>query len=183
VAICKPSESYLAKLRERYRQARKKARGQILTEFVATTGYQRKHAIAVLRGSRGQRKSATPRPRHRRRIYRAEDKRAVLMLADLFRQIGSKRLRAAMDVEIDQVRDFLKVSPACFKRLRQISPATMDRLRRTVPLAAARNLARCSSPRFQFGRLPIGTRNAQGLLKLTSCNMMAGIPAVFSPVP
>jgi hypothetical protein len=157
VAICKPSESYLAKLRERYRQARKKARGQILTEFVATTGYHRKHAIAVLRGTRRHPKSTTPRPRHRRRIYRAEDKRAVLALAELFLQIGSKRLRAAMDVELDQVRDFLKVSPACFKRLRQISPATMDRFRRTLTRVAARPRGGTKPGTLLKSQIPIRT--------------------------
>jgi hypothetical protein len=39
MSTCKPSEQYLTKLRERYRQATKKQRGRILDEFVETTGY------------------------------------------------------------------------------------------------------------------------------------------------
>jgi len=135
----KPSEPYLAKLCERYRHARKKERGQILDEFVATTGYHRKHAVALLRGTRGHRKPQSPRPRLRRRIYLAEDKRAVLWLAELFAHIGSKRLRAAMDVELDHLRQHLDVSAACFKRLHHISPATMDRFRRTERRVATRH--------------------------------------------
>jgi hypothetical protein len=131
MSTCKPSEQYLGKLCERYRQAHKKERGRILDEFVATTGYHRKHATALLRGKRRHRNSKTPSHRLRRRIYLAEDKRAVLWLAALFDQIGSKRLRVAMDVELDHLRTHLEVSRACYRRLQVISPSTMDRFRRT----------------------------------------------------
>ena len=131
MSSCKPDERFLGKLRERYRQASKKDRGGILDEFVATTGYHRKHAIALLRGKRHHRNPKTPIHRLRRRIYLAEDKRAVLWLAELFAQIGSKRLRVAMDNELDHRRCHLEVSRTCFKRLKQISPSTMDRFRRT----------------------------------------------------
>jgi hypothetical protein len=131
VATCKVPEAYLKKLCERYRKARKKGRGTILDELVATTGYHRKHAIALLRGKRQHRNPKTPIRRLRRRIYLAEDKRAVLRLAALFDEISSQRLRAAMDVELDHLRDYLDVSRAGFKRLRQISPSTMDRFRRS----------------------------------------------------
>ncbi len=130
MSSCKPDERFLGKLRERYRQADKKERGGILDEFVATTGYHRKHAIALLRGKRQHRNPETPSHRVRRRIYLAEDKRAILWLAELFAQIGSKRLRVAMDNELDRLRCHLEVSRACFKRLKQISPSTMDRFRR-----------------------------------------------------
>jgi hypothetical protein len=114
MADCKPSEAYLNKLRERYRQAHKKQRGKILDEFVDTTGYHRKHAIALLRGKRRHRNPKTPSRRVRRRIYLAEDQRAVLWLANLFDQIGSKRLRAAMNAELDNLRrhHHLQVSQA-----------------------------------------------------------------------
>lgn len=132
MSICKPSEQFLNKLRERYRKARKKRRGQMLDEFVATTGYHRKHATALLRGKRRHRNPETPIQRVRRRIYLAEDQRAILWLAELFDQIGSKRLRVAMDVELDHLRghQYLGVSRACFTRLKRISPSTMDRFRR-----------------------------------------------------
>jgi len=131
MSACKASEQYLSKLRERYRRANKKERGRILDEFVATTSYHRKHAIALLRGKRRHRNPKTPSHRVRRRIYLAEDKRAVLWLAELFDQIGSKRLRVAMNVELDNLRGHLEVSRACFRRLKAISPSTMDRFRRT----------------------------------------------------
>lgn len=138
MAICRPSEQYLNKLRERYQRARKKERGRILDEFVATTGYHRKHAVALLRGKRRHRNPKIPIRRLRRCIYLAEDKRAVLWLAELFDQISSKRLRAAMNVELDTLQCHLEVSAACFKRLKRISPSTMDRLRCTTRRPAAR---------------------------------------------
>ncbi|HEX7577839.1 MAG TPA: integrase, partial [Verrucomicrobiae bacterium] len=131
MATCKVPESYLTKLCERYRKARKKDRGKILDELVATTGYHRKHAVALLRGKRRHRNPKTPIRRLRRRIYLAEDKRAVLWLAELFDQISSQRLRAAMNAELEHVRADLEVSRACFRRLQRISPSTMDRFRRT----------------------------------------------------
>ena len=131
MSACKPSPEYLCKLQERYLQACKKDRGRILDEFVATTGYHRKHASALLAGKRRHRNLKLPNQRHRRCIYLAEDKRAILWLAELFDQIGSKRLRVAMDNELDHLQRDLDVSRACFKRLKQISPSTMDRLRRT----------------------------------------------------
>lgn len=133
MSICKPSEQYLNQLRKRYRKATKKQRGRILDEFVETTGYHRKHAIALLRGKRRHRNPKVPIHHPRRRVYLAEDKRAILWLAELFDQISSKRLRVAMTVELDHLRQrhHLQVSAACFKRLKTISPSTMDRFRRT----------------------------------------------------
>jgi hypothetical protein len=133
MAPCRPAEQFLRKLRERYRQASKKQRGTILDEFVATAGYHRKHAIALLRGKRRHRDPKTPIRRTGRRIYLVEDKKAVLWLAELFDQISSQRLRAAMNVELKSLfqTGYLKISGTCFKRLKRISPATMDRFRRS----------------------------------------------------
>jgi hypothetical protein len=53
------------------------------------------------------------------------------MLADLFDDICSKRLRRAMDVELPRLYQAraLNVSATCYKNLLRVSPATMDRLR------------------------------------------------------
>ncbi len=157
MSTCKPSEQYLGKLRERYRKARKKDRGRILDEFVATTDYHRKHAIALLRGKRRHRNPKTPSQRVRRRIYLAEDKRAVLWLAELFDQIGSKRLRVAMDVELDNLQGHLAVSRVCFRRLKTISPSTMDRFRRTERRVPARQRGGTKPGTFLKSQIQIRT--------------------------
>ena len=128
----KPSAQYLDKLRERYAQAAKKERGHILDEFVATTGYHRKHAIALLRGQRRHRDPAKRIHRPRARFYTDEDQRAVLWAAQLFDEINSKRLRRALDTELAHLRDqgHFRFSRKCFQHLQRISPASLDRIRR-----------------------------------------------------
>jgi hypothetical protein len=149
----------LNKLRERYHHARKKQRGRILDEFVATTGYHRKHAVALLRGKRQHRNPQVPIRRPRARIYLAEDKRAILWLAELFDQIGSKRLRVAMDAELESLyqRQHLRVSAACLQRLQTISPSTMDRFRRTERRPAKRRRGGAKPGTLLKHQIPIRT--------------------------
>ena len=120
---------YLDQLRTRYRQASKKERSIILDEFVKTTGYHRKHAIAVLNGRR--RRVSGPIRRPRGKTYGPDVGDALIKLADLFDNICSKRLRAALDAELPRLHkaDVLHVSPECYRKLLAISPSTMDRLR------------------------------------------------------
>lgn len=121
---------YLARLRERYREASKKERSAMLDEYVKTTGYHRKYAIGVLRGKRKRAKAKKVIRRPRRAIYGDTEARALLKLWDLFDGICSKRLRGALDVELPRLNEtgFLQVSPECYQKLMRISPATMDRL-------------------------------------------------------
>jgi hypothetical protein len=122
-------DKYLESLRKRYAKARKKERGQILDEYVQTTGYHRKYAILVL--SRKRSRKTQPAPRPRTGIYTAEDARAREKVSDLFEGINAKLLRGALDNELKHLYDsgFLSISRACYERLKHISPATIDRLR------------------------------------------------------
>ena len=52
-------EDYLELLRERHRKASRKERSAILDEFVKTTGYHRKYAIALLNGRQQRSQGAT----------------------------------------------------------------------------------------------------------------------------
>ncbi len=128
----KPNLKFLQKLRKRYAKASKKDRTAMLNEFVATTGYHRKHASALLRGKRQWRDPKQPLRRARRDFYTEEDRRAVLWLVELFDHIGSKRLRIAMNNELAHLRrkGHLKVSRECYQHLCQVSASTMDRWRR-----------------------------------------------------
>jgi hypothetical protein len=121
-------DKYLKLLRARYRQASKKEKTAILDEYVKTMGQNRKYAIGVLTGKRRTGKRPTRRPR--RAIYGGEETQALLILSDLFDGICSKRLRAAMDVELPGLYEsgVLQVASECYHKLMQISPATIDRL-------------------------------------------------------
>jgi len=120
---------YLYQLQVRYRKASRKERSVILDEFVKTTGYHRKHAIAVLNGRR--KRVSDPIQRPRRKVYGPEVGDALVMLAELFDNICSRRLRAALDVELPRLHEagILQVSTECYKKLLAVSPSTMDRLR------------------------------------------------------
>ena len=126
--MSRTDEKYLARLISRYRKASKKERSAILDEFVKTTGYHRKYAIAVLGGKRKRAKRPIRRPR--RAVYGAEEAQALMRLWELFDGICSKRLRAAMDVELPGLyaNGFLQVRAECYPKLIQISPASIDRL-------------------------------------------------------
>jgi len=121
-------DKYLELLRSRYRAANKKEKGVILDEFVKTTGYSRKHAIALLNGKRDYVREVIRRPRST--FYGPGLVPPLLVLVDLFDGICSKRLRAAMDVELPRLYEsgFLQVSPEVYEMLMHISPASMDRL-------------------------------------------------------
>ena len=125
----KPSEKFLTTLQTRYRRCNRKQRGQLLDEFVATSGYHRKYAITLLRGTAT---ATVARVRRRRApFYTVLDQRALRRLAALFDQIGSRRLRVALDQTLPALRanGFLKLSADGYAHLERISPATMDRLR------------------------------------------------------
>jgi hypothetical protein len=127
--MSRTDDPYLGQLQARYRKAIKKEKSAILDEFVKTTGYHRKHAMAVLNGRRERVRGPIRRPR--RAQYGAEEAEALAILAALFDDICSKRLRAAMDVELPRLyrADLLRISSVCYERLLRVSPATMDRLR------------------------------------------------------
>ena len=119
---------YLELLRERYRTASRKERTAILDEFVKTTGYHRKHATALLNGKRKHVKHTIRRPRST--VYDAGLVSPLLMLVDLFDGICSKRLRAAMNVELPRLYEAgtLQVSQEIYEKLMTISPSSIDRL-------------------------------------------------------
>jgi hypothetical protein len=127
--MSRTDDKYLKRLQARYRKASRKERSVILDEFVKTTGYHRKHATAVLNGRRERVHGPIRRPR--RAKYGAEEADALAILADLFDNICSKRLRAAMDVELPRLYEagVVQVSRECYRKLLAVSPATMDRLR------------------------------------------------------
>jgi hypothetical protein len=130
VKQAKPSEKYLGVLKKRYAKAAKKERSLMLDEFVKTSGYHRKHAAALL-GERYVRK-VRPIRRVRAATYTREDHKAVWQLAEWFDQIGSKRLRAAMNEMLPRLRadGHLRVTDETYQHLLVISPSTLDRIRK-----------------------------------------------------
>jgi hypothetical protein len=76
-------------LRQRYRSAALGDRIKILDEFVALTGYHRKHAIRVLRGEF----SPATEVRLRNRVYDEAVARALTVLWEAADRVCGKRLK------------------------------------------------------------------------------------------
>lgn len=113
-----------AAIRERYRQASIGDRGRILDEFVAVTGYHRKHAIRVLADSPA--KSARP---PRSRLYDEAVRQALIVLWEASDRICGKRLKTLIPLLVAAMErhGHLQLHADVRARLMQISAATIDR--------------------------------------------------------
>lgn len=112
-------------VRERYLQAGRREKSRILDEFVAVTGFHRKHAIRVLRQGYQQGRER----RGRRRTYTGA---VVSVLAEIWRICGcicGKRLQPFLPemVECLERHEELKLDDETKRLLLQMSAATIDR--------------------------------------------------------
>ena len=113
-------------LRLRYRDSTKRDKGRILDEFVAVTGYHRKHAVRVLGGSgRVERTQSVSR-----RIYDEAVKEALIVTWEAADRICGKRLKAILPSLVDAMErhGYLNLDSEIRKRLLVISAATIDRI-------------------------------------------------------
>lgn len=124
----KAKKQYIQQVRKRYLGATKAEKKIILDEITKTTGYGRKHAIAVLRGSYRYKQGKISRPRRKR--YELLDAIVLAKICELFDWINSKRIQPQIGIAFDSLVEAGQVTnlPALRKRLVQISPATIDRL-------------------------------------------------------
>jgi hypothetical protein len=114
-------------LRARYRSAPKVAKGRILTEFVAVSGYHRKHAIRLLsRDMEGSEQAS----RLGTRVYDEAVKSAVIVIWETADRICGKRLKAAIPVLLAAMErhGHLQLDATVRERVLSVSPATIDRL-------------------------------------------------------
>lgn len=118
-------------LRERYRSAAFDDRIKILDEFVAVTGYHRKHAIRVLREEVATARAA----RTRNRLYDEAVRQALTVLWEAADRVCGKRLKALIPMLVDAMErhGHLDLDPVIKTKVLQVSAATIDRV-----LAAAR---------------------------------------------
>lgn len=122
-------------IRERYQQSDKRGRSAILDEFVAVTGYHRKHAIRLL-GTADETR-VTPARRTPRR-YGKEVREGLIALWEASDRICSKRLKPLIPVLLPALERHgqLAISAETRTLLLAISPASMDRLLSEVRLVA-----------------------------------------------
>lgn len=116
----------VAAQRERYRQASRPDKGQILDEFVAATGYHRKHALRLFRWG-----PPVPRAGHggRPRQYDAVVIGALREVADASDWLCGKRLAPFLAelVPALEAEGALRLEPPVRERLLTMSAASIDR--------------------------------------------------------
>ena len=112
-------------LRARYSSAPLSDRIKILDEFVALTGYHRKHAIRVL-GKQDTEAGSAP---VRNRLYDEAVRQALTMLWEAADRVCGKRLKALIPTLIDAMErhGHLDLDPVVRSKLLQVSAATIDR--------------------------------------------------------
>lgn len=109
----------------RYRDASVAERTKILDEFVAVTGYHRKHAIRVLGSELFHDRSMPPR----NRLYDEAVRQALIVLWEAGDRVCGKRLKVLIPVLVDAMErhGHLQLDPVVKAKLLQVSAATIDR--------------------------------------------------------
>ncbi len=112
-------------LRVRYRAAAVADKVKILDEFVALTGYHRKHAIRTLRE-----KAFSKEARARNRLYDEAVRQALRVLWEAADRVCGKRLKALIPMLVDAMErhGHLDLDPAVKTKVLQVSAATIDRV-------------------------------------------------------
>ena len=102
-------------VRERYANSERRGKTRILDEFVAVTGFHRKHAMRVLRGEQTTR--GAPRPA--RRLYDEAVRDALIVIWEASDRICGKRLKPLVPllVEAMERHKHLQLAPDIRARL------------------------------------------------------------------
>jgi len=124
----------LKALKSRYHVSVKKEKMKILDEFVAVSGYHRKHAIRLLRkgkiGDQSNLMNNECKPQHGLKIYNEAVKEALIVTWEASDRICGKRLKAILPDLVDSMErhGHLNLDTEVKKRLLLASASTIDRL-------------------------------------------------------
>jgi len=111
---------------ERYRCADRRSKGRVLDEFVAVTGFHRKHAMRLLRAKPPAKAQG---PRVERRIYNEAVRTALVLLWEASDRLCGKRLRPLIPILLEAMErhGHLDVAREVKTKLTAMSAATIDR--------------------------------------------------------
>jgi hypothetical protein len=140
---------------ERYRTVSADEKGRILDEFVALTGYHRKHAIRVLNGFTGIPPAAR---RKRLRLYDEAVRQALIVLWEASDRICGKRLKPLLLVLLPALErhGHISLDPAVREQLLAVSASTIDRMLSGARASAGGRRARTRTPGVRR-RIPVRT--------------------------
>lgn len=122
-------------MREEYRRATKKRKGQMLDEFCKLTGYTRSYAAYKLRSLKTTRsynkvKKALQKPRGPKRRYGPEYLAPLIFVWSVMDLACGKRMAAGMADTLDALMRFgeLDCPDSIIAKLKEMSASTIDRL-------------------------------------------------------
>src|SRR5450631_4774574 len=132
-------------LRERYQRGARGDKSRILTEFVAVSGYHRKHAIRVLSGA--EEITASKRP-SRPRLYDEAVQQALRTLWEASDRVCGKRLRPLLPILVSSLEHHghLRLDDTIRRKVLAMSSATIDRLLSTTRAVTSGATRRPSKP-------------------------------------
>ncbi|MEO7272693.1 MAG: DDE-type integrase/transposase/recombinase [Vicinamibacterales bacterium] len=116
-------------LGDRYQAGTPEGKGRILDEFVALTGYHRKHAIRLLNDATVASARATPRA-DRPRLYDEAVRQALVVLWEASDRICAKRLKPLLAILLPSLErhGHIHLDPGVRTRLLAVSASTIDRM-------------------------------------------------------
>ncbi|MCP5044217.1 MAG: transposase, partial [bacterium] len=143
-------------VRERYVGKSRSKKSRILDEFVAVTGYHRKHAIRLLNQQEDE--VDTP-PRVGRRIYDEAVREALIIVWETADRICGKRLKAALPslVEAMERHGHLRLDGEVRRLLLAVSASTIDRLLAPIREEAGRRKRRTGATSAIRKKVPVRT--------------------------
>lgn len=144
-------------LARRYAIGSRQEKTRILDEFVAITGFHRKHAMRLLRSGPSVPKSE---PRLSRRIYNDAVREALVVLWEASDRICGKRLKALIPTLIEAMErhGHLQLGADIRAGLVAMSAATIDRSLRSVrEQAGGRKRRRAAAPSSVRRSIPVRT--------------------------
>ena len=125
----------LKAIQQRYRELSKIDKTKILDEFVALTGYHRKHGLRLLKEPcETESKTVQYRCVRSRRVYDEAVKETLTVMWEASDRICGKRLKAIIRELLAAMERYghLSLDPEVRKRVLRVSAATIDRLLKPI---------------------------------------------------
>jgi hypothetical protein len=142
---------------DRYRNAARPEKKRILSEFVAVTGYHRKHAIRLLRGTSCELVDRQSRPG--RGIYNEAVRQALVILWEASDRVCGKRLKSLVPVLVEALErhGHLQLDAEIRTRVLKASAATIDRLLKGARAGVRKRVAQRSGAALIRRQVPVRT--------------------------
>lgn len=149
-------EELVAAIRGRYAAGNRAQKTRILDEFVAVTGFHRKHAMKLLRFKGSVEKID---PRRERRRYGEAVREAIVVMWEASDRICGKRLRPLIPVLVESMErhGHLSLDVAVRGQLLAMSAATIDRALQEIKTAGNRYRRRSGASTALKRSIPIRT--------------------------